>query len=74
MAHKGRIPYLDDKQQERSYYPDFWVDDWSCYVEIKNIYHMSLQPKKFDFIRLSNPNLEIRILLGEELRSLGVAI
>lgn len=71
-AHRGRIAYVDDRGDERSYYPDFWVEDWQEYIEIKNRYHMSLQERKFELIRASNPNMPLRILMREELKKLGV--
>jgi len=69
-AHRGRIPYYLNGQ-EKNYYPDFYVQDWSCYIEIKNKYHMSLQEEKFHAIKQSNPNLQIRILMRKELEELN---
>lgn len=71
ITHRNRIPYIFENK-ERSYYPDFFVNEWNCYVDIKNDYHMSLQEEKFKAIRECNPNLSIKILLKKDLKELGV--
>lgn len=70
-THKGRIPYKDGFGIVRSYYPDFWVEDWGTYVEIKNKYHMSLQEEKYSCIRASNPDLPLKMIFGDDLRSMN---
>jgi hypothetical protein len=72
-THKGRLAYVMDGQT-KSYYPDFFVEDWGCYVDIKNDYHMQLQKDKFQAIQSSNPNVKIRILGKEDLKQLGVSL
>lgn len=71
-AHCGRLEYINDEGQIRRYYPDFWVEEWGCYVDVKSDYHLSLQPKKLEMVRKSNPGVELRLLLEDELRELGV--
>lgn len=69
ITHKGRIPYILNGE-ERSYYPDFWVDDWNCFVDIKNEYHYSLQREKFDVLKKND--IEIKLLFKKDLLELGV--
>lgn len=57
-----------------SYYPDFFIHEWNCYVDIKNNYHYELQKEKFESIMISNPNLKLKILLKEDLLKLGVVL
>jgi hypothetical protein len=73
-THKGRIKYNDEFGTERTYYPDFYVYDWQCWIDIKNDYHYQMQKKKFQLINESNPNKKIRIILKKELESLGVLL
>ena len=73
-THKGRIKYTDQFGATRSYYPDFYIYDWGCWVDIKNNYHYNLQKEKFQLINESNPEKSIRIILKEELESLGVLL
>lgn len=71
IAHKERIPYLMEGKQ-KFYYPDFFIFDWNCFVDIKNEYHYKLQFNKFENIIKSNPNLKLKILLKKDLISLGI--
>lgn len=66
-CHRGRIPYTLNENQH-SYLPDFFVNDWNCYVDIKNDYHYSLQKDKFD--SLKKDGHVIKIILKEELENL----
>jgi len=63
-CHKGRIPYTINGTT-RNYYPDFYIHDWNCYVDIKNKYHYSLQEEKFKQLKKEGNN--IRLIFGEEL-------
>ena len=65
-CHRGRIPYFLNGQQ-RNYYPDFFVNEWNCYVDVKNDYHYNLSIDKFNEI-LKNTN--VKILLKNELEKL----
>lgn len=66
-CHKGRIPYKM-KGKDKNYYPDFWVENWNCWVDIKNKYHYSLQKEKFDI--LEKDGHSIKIIFKEELENL----
>lgn len=72
-VHKGRIPYNINGQQ-KNYYPDFYVSEWNCYVDVKNDYHYNLQREKFNAIRSCNPDIEIRILTKCDLIQLGLLL
>jgi hypothetical protein len=69
-CHKGRIPYIDKEGMSRNYYPDFYIEDWGCYVDIKNDYLYSISKDKFESIFESHKN--IKILLKKDLLELGV--
>lgn len=66
-CHKGRIPYILNGE-EHSYYPDFFVNEWNCYVDIKNDYHYSLQLDKFESLEKSGH--KIKVILQKELEKL----
>lgn len=66
-CHSGRLPYVINGVN-KSYYPDFWVDDWNCWVDIKNDYHYSLQKEKFEILKTSG--YKIKLVFKEELENL----
>jgi hypothetical protein len=66
-CHEGRIPYEKDGMA-RLYYPDFWVDAWGCWVDIKNEYHYSINKEKFDILNKNGHN--IKLIFKEELEKL----
>jgi len=66
-CHKGRLKYELEKNVHY-YYPDFYVFEWNCYVDIKNDYHYSLQKEKFD--ALEKEGYVIKIILKDELQKL----
>ncbi len=71
-VHRDRIPYqMEDGWH--SYYPDFWVEEWQCYVDIKAQYFLDLQKDKFEAIK-STTNIKLRILLKEDLKQLGIIL
>lgn len=70
-AHRGRIPYKLD-EINKNYYPDFWVDEFNSYVEIK-CKHFYLK-EKFDAIKEHNPKMKLMILFKEDLLKLGIKI
>ena len=70
-CHKGRISYFF-KGIERSYYPDFWIDNWNCYVDTKC--DQFYNEEKMKAIQESNPNLKFKTLLSKDLKELGVTI
>lgn len=73
-THKGRIAYKDCDGNQRSYYPDFYVYDWCCWVDIKNDFHAEIQKEKFIAIAASNPSIEIRILKKLDLQAMGIVV
>lgn len=71
LCHKGRIPYERDGIR-RSYYPDFWVNDWNSYVDVKaDCFH---DERKFAAIRAFHPDKQIKILFKQDLIDLGIKI
>ena len=70
-CHRGRIPYIL-KEEDHSYYPDFWVDEWDSYVDVKCRYFYN--EEKFNAIRESNPVMNLKILYKKDLQELGVDI
>ena len=70
-CHKGRISYILGGLK-RSYYPDFWIDAWNCFVDVKCKYRFNKE--KHEAIINSNPNLELKLLFKEDLKQLGVNI
>lgn len=71
QCHKGRIPYVMNGEQ-KNYYPDFWVDKWNSYVDVKCRHFYS--EEKFQAIRSSNPNMGLRVLFKDDLVKLGVKL
>jgi hypothetical protein len=69
LCHRGRIPYTIDGK-EHSYYPDFYVEEWQQWVDIKNKYHYSIQIEKFNCLR--DKGINVKILLEDELKKMGV--
>ena len=74
LSHKGRIEYLDDNGECRSYYPDFFLPNENKYVDVKNDYHFELGKRKFELIFEQNKNLNIVILTKKDLAQLGIEI
>jgi hypothetical protein len=72
VAHKGRIKYKDENGSEKSYYPDFYLPDSDEYIDIKNKYHFSLNEKKWENIKKSNPELKIRLVFDDELKEKNI--
>lgn len=68
-CHKGRLSYKLNGV-DRNYYPDFYIEDWKCYVDIKaEFFH---NKEKFNAILEYNPNIQIKILFKKDLIELGV--
>ena len=74
ITHRSWIPYKDKQGNDRLYYPDFYVETWGEWVDVKNDYHWGLQKDKFDCIRRSNPKMKLRVILKDELQKLGVIL
>lgn len=71
QCHKGRLPYERDGQN-KNYYPDFWIDDWQCYADVKADHFYDAA--KMEAIQKCNPNINIRVLKKQDLLGLGVNI
>ena len=70
-CHRGRIKYkLGEK--EKNYYPDFYVEDWGCYVDVKARHFYS--EDKFKAIEFHNPDIKVKLLFKEDLLKLGVKL
>lgn len=70
-CHRGWIPYILNSKK-KNWYPDFWIDAWDSYVDVKCEHFYS--EEKFTAIRSSNPNMKIKILFKKDLLELGIEI
>ena len=70
-CHRGRISYFFNGI-ERSYYPDFWIDDWNCYIDVKCDYFYNEEKTKA--IEECNPNIQFKTLFSENLKELGIIL
>lgn len=70
VAHKGCVWYQDVKGDSRVYLPDFWVDEWKSYVDIKNDYLFSRSQEKMNSVQKTG--VPLKILLKRDLIELGV--
>lgn len=68
-CHRGRIPYVLNGV-DKNFYPDFWINKWDSYVDVK-CPHFYVK-EKFDAIRESNPDIEVKVLFKDDLVKLGV--
>lgn len=73
-AHAGMLRWLDEDGKTRRYFPDFWVENWDCYVEIKSEWTNKQHPLKMENVRLHNPDVEVCLLTENELSCLGVDV
>jgi hypothetical protein len=71
-CHEDKIKYIDSKGIERTYLPDFFVEEWNLYVDVKSSYWYSIQKEKFECIYKSNPTLNLKIMLEAELTQLNI--
>lgn len=70
LCHRGRLPYhLNGKN--KNYYPDFWVNEWECYVDVKCKHFYN--EEKFAAIEKHN-KIKIKILFKEDLLNLGIKL
>jgi hypothetical protein len=74
QAHVGRIKYVDDNGEQRSYYPDFYVPAVDCYLDVKGVFFNTLQEHKFELIRASNVDMNIVIVDKERFMSWGIDV
>jgi len=70
-CHRGRIPYTLNGQN-KNYYPDFWINEWNAYADVKCEYFYDRE--KFKEIKKSNKKINIKILLKKDLLKLGVKL
>lgn len=70
LCHRGRLAYKLHGQS-KNYYPDFWVTEWNCYVDVKCKYFYN--EEKFCGIKNCN-KCEIKVLFKEDLLNLGVSL
>lgn len=70
--HKGRIPYIGADGHEHSYYPDFYVEEWDCYIDPKADKFAQMQHEKFEHIYASNLGLKLWVLTQHELKGMGI--
>ena len=73
-AHRGRIAYIDDVGIERSYYPDFFIPAFNCYVDVKGSFFDDLQKRKFELIKNSNPTLTVVLFNKQMFTSIGIDV
>lgn len=71
-CHKGRIPYIDDENNSKNYYPDFFIYDWNLYIDIKSDFTYIGQERKFEILQNNNKN--IKILFKKDLKKLNIKI
>lgn len=71
-CHRDRISYIMDGK-ERFYYPDFYVYEWKCYVDVKSEYYFRNQREKFDILKRSS-DIPIKLLFKKDLINLGIRI
>ena len=48
-----RLPYIDKNNIERGYFPDFYVKDFKCFIEVKHPYYVKEQNEngKIDYLK-----------------------
>lgn len=73
-THVGRIPYVDDKGVERSYYPDFQLTSDETYIDVKNPYYEVAHASKIEAVRRCNPEIKLEIYGKEKLQGLGLKL
>jgi hypothetical protein len=71
-CHEDRIQYTSADGTIHYYLPDFYVDSWNSYVDVKSSYWYNQQKQKFEDIFKSNKNLNLKILLETHLRELNI--
>lgn len=73
-AHVGRIPYLDQDNVERSYYPDFHVKVFDTYVDVKGAFFDEIQRFKMAYVQASNPNTRFLVANRNMLAQWGIDV
>ena len=70
---KYRIPYVDEKDCKRFYYPDFYLPDSKKFIEIKGFW-TEKSKKKMELVINQNLDIDINILEGKDLIDLGIKV
>lgn len=71
-VHRGRLFYYSSDGRSHWWMPDFWVQDWNAWVDVKCDHFYSAE--KFDAIRKHNPADTVKVLRLADLTKLGVSI
>jgi hypothetical protein len=71
-AHRGSFKYIAADGQSRYWLPDFHVEDWNAWVDVKGDHWYD--PEKFRLIGKANPSINVVVLLRKNLTDLGVKI
>lgn len=58
-AHPEPLTWYDDDGTERLYYPDFWVETFKTYVDVKARHWANIQAEKLAKIQAQHPNVMI---------------
>lgn len=69
-SERRPISYIDDKEKTRVYHPDFWIDEWKTYIDIKSLYTEKFSIRKFEL--LEQQGIHILVLSDVKLKELGV--
>ena len=56
-----KFVYFDENGKKRKYYPDFYLDDFNAYIEVKG-YWTSQTKHKMEQVKINNPGIKIIIL------------
>lgn len=67
----AKIPFYWSDGSRHNYHPDFWIEEFQRYDEIKGTLHDD-EAEKMTLVRKSNPRLNIQILTSRELYALGI--
>jgi len=66
---KYTLKYIDDKEKEHTYNPDFYLKDYDYFLEIKG-YWWGKDKRKMEFVKNQNPTIKIVIIEKELFSSL----
>ncbi len=69
-VHHGRIPYVDDNEVKRNYYPDFIMTD-GTFVDIKSPLYEDKHARKLQLVREQN-DVVIEVIGVDKLTALGL--
>jgi hypothetical protein len=72
-CHEGRVPYIDDEDKSKNYYPDFYIYIWNSYVDIKSDYTYKGQERKFEILKKTS-KVPIKLLFRKDLNKLGIKV